>query len=103
MEIDTVGLGVTKNLLQVYGADAQEHVLLGRKLARSKGLKFFATLPACPVGLDASGSMPAHVLAQPNGLPGLVPTSPLLARVGLRRGRNVVAGRPLTVPIRRQP
>ena len=48
MQITTVGLDIAKNLFQVHGADAQGRVLLKRKLARSKVLEFFATLPALP-------------------------------------------------------
>ena len=61
MQITTVGLDIAKNLFQVHGADAQGRVLLKRKLARSKVLEFFATLPACLVGLEACGA--AHYWA----------------------------------------
>jgi transposase len=56
MQITTVGLDIAKNLFQVPGADAQGRVLLKRKLARGKVLEFFATLPACLVGLEACGA-----------------------------------------------
>ena len=56
MQITTVGLDIAKNLFQVHGADAQGRVLLKRKLARGKVLEFFATLPACLVGLEACGA-----------------------------------------------
>ena len=62
MQITTVGLDIAKNLFQVHGADAQGRVLLKRKLARSKVLEFFATLPACLVGLEACGA--AHYWAR---------------------------------------
>src|SRR4051794_33102898 len=62
MQITTVGLDIAKNLFQVHGADAQGHVLLKRKLARGKVLEFFATLPACLVGLEACGA--AHYWAR---------------------------------------
>src|SRR4051812_41497702 len=58
MQITTVGLDIAKNLFQVHGADAQGRVLLKRKLARGKVLEFFATLPACLVGLEACGAAP---------------------------------------------
>src|SRR3954466_4425117 len=58
MQITTVGLDIAKNLFQLHGADAQGRVLLKRKLARGKVLEFFATLPACLVGLEACGAAP---------------------------------------------
>ena len=62
MQITTVGLDIAKNLFQVHGADAQGRVQLKRKLARGKVLEFFATLPACLVGLEACGA--AHYWAR---------------------------------------
>jgi transposase len=56
-----LGQRLPKNLFQVHGADAQGRVLLKRKLARGKVLEFFATLPACLVGLEACGA--AHQVA----------------------------------------
>src|SRR3954454_11866591 len=56
MQITTVGLDIAKNLFQVHGADAQVRVVLKRKLARGKVLEFFATLPACLVGLEDRGA-----------------------------------------------
>jgi transposase len=46
----------------MHGADAQGRVLLKRKLVRGKVLEFFATLPACLVGLEACGA--AHYWAR---------------------------------------
>src|SRR3954468_13769880 len=62
MQITTVGLDIAKNLFQVHGTDAQGRVVLKRKLARGKVLEFFATLPACLVGLEACGA--AHYWAR---------------------------------------
>src|SRR3954471_21840394 len=62
MQITTVGLDIAKNLFQVHGADAQGRPVLKRKLARGKVLEFFATLPACLVGLEACGA--AHYWAR---------------------------------------
>ena len=65
MQITTVGLDIVKNLFQVHGADAQRRMLLKRKLARGKVLEFFATLPACLVGLEACGA--AHKCGSARG------------------------------------
>jgi transposase len=62
MQVTTVGLDIAKNLFQVHGADAQGRPVLKRKLARGKVLEFFATLPACLVGLEACGA--AHYWAR---------------------------------------
>src|SRR3954463_4812664 len=62
MQITTVGLDIAKNLVQVHGAHAQGRAVLKRKLARGKVLEFFATLPACLVGLEACGA--AHYWAR---------------------------------------
>src|SRR3954471_22528467 len=62
MQVTTAGLDIAKNLFQVHGADAQGRPVLKRKLARGKVLEFFATLPACLVGLEACGA--AHYWAR---------------------------------------
>src|SRR5690242_883613 len=61
-QVTTVGLDLAKNLFQVHGADAQGRPVLKRKLAREKVLEFFATLPACLVGLEACAA--AHYWAR---------------------------------------
>src|SRR3954467_5387899 len=53
MQVTTVGLDLAKNLFQVHGADARRRPVLKRRPARGKVLEFFATLPACLVGLEA--------------------------------------------------
>src|SRR5689334_1062614 len=60
--ITTVGLDLARNLFQVHGADAQGRPVLKRRLARGKVLGFFATLPACLVGLEACAA--AHYWAR---------------------------------------
>ena len=62
MQITTVGLDIAKNVFQVHAADAQGRAVLKRKLPRGKVLEFFATLPACLVGLEACGA--AHYWAR---------------------------------------
>src|SRR4051795_3145813 len=62
MQITTVGLDIAKNVFQVHAADAQGRAVLKRKLTRGKVLEFFATLPACLVGLEACGA--AHYWAR---------------------------------------
>ena len=62
MQITTVGLDIAKNVFQVHAADAQGRAVFKRKLTRGKVLEFFATLPACLVGLEACGA--AHYWAR---------------------------------------
>jgi transposase len=55
MQVTTIGLDIAKNLFQVHGVDARGRVVLRRRLARARGLEFFANLPRCLVGLEAGG------------------------------------------------
>src|SRR5271163_1184981 len=41
---------------QVHGVDASGRVVVAKAMRRNKLLEFFASLPACLVGLEASGS-----------------------------------------------
>src|ERR671938_1804099 len=61
-QVTTVGLDLAKNLFQVHGADAQGRPVLKRRLSRVKVLEFFATLPACLVGIEACAA--AHYWAR---------------------------------------
>ena len=52
----TVGLDIAKNVFQVHGVDAHGKVVLMKKLRRDQLEPFFASLPHCLVGIEASGS-----------------------------------------------
>jgi transposase len=54
--VTTVGLDLAKHVLQVHGVDASGRVVIARAMRRNKVLEFFASLPSCVVGLEASGS-----------------------------------------------
>ena len=45
-----------KHVFQVHGVDASGRVVVAKAMRRNKLLEFFASLPACLVGLEASGS-----------------------------------------------
>jgi transposase len=62
MEITRVGLDLAKSVFQVHGVDRAGHKILGKKLKREQVLAFFATLPACLVGMEACGG--AHYWAR---------------------------------------
>ena len=54
--VTTVGLDLAKHVFQVHGVDASGRVVVTKAMRRNKLLEFFASLPACLVGLEASGS-----------------------------------------------
>jgi transposase len=56
--VTTVGLDLAKHVFQVHGVDASGRVVVAKAMRRNK---FFASLPACVLGLEASGS--AHHIA----------------------------------------
>ena len=53
MQVITIGLDIAKSVFQVHGVDAEDRVMLRRKLSRGQVLKFFAGLDPCLVGLEA--------------------------------------------------
>jgi transposase len=53
MQITTIGLDIAKNMFQVHGIDASEKVVISKQLRRGQVLKFFASLPACLIGMEA--------------------------------------------------
>jgi transposase len=60
--VTTVGLDLAKHVFQVHGIDASVRVVVAKPVRRNKLLEFFASLPPCLVGLEASGS--AHYWAR---------------------------------------
>jgi transposase len=54
--VTTVGLDLAKHVFQVHGVDALGRVVVAKAIRRNKLLEFFASLPPCLVGLEASGS-----------------------------------------------
>ena len=54
--VTTVGLDLAKHVFQVHGVDASGRVVVTKAMRRNKLLEFFASLPPCLVGLEASGS-----------------------------------------------
>ena len=56
MKITTIGLDLAKSVFQVHGVDERGRVVLQKTLKRAQVATFFATLPACLVGMEACGS-----------------------------------------------
>src|SRR5436190_1556586 len=53
MQISTIGLDLAKNVFQVHGIDANEKVVVRKRLERSQVIAFFSALPPCLVGMEA--------------------------------------------------
>src|SRR5260370_33365737 len=60
--VTTVGLDRDTHVFQVHCVDASGRVVVAKAIRRNKLLEFFASLPPCLVGLEASGS--AHYWAR---------------------------------------
>src|SRR5260370_23030262 len=54
--VTTVGLDLAKHVFQVHGVDDLGRVVVAKAIRRKQVLEFFASLPPCLVGLEASGS-----------------------------------------------
>jgi transposase len=62
MQITTLGLDIAKNVFQVHGIDANETVVVKKRLRRSQVLAFFKALPPCLIGMEACAT--AHYWAR---------------------------------------
>ena len=54
--VTTVGLDLAKYVFQIHCVDASGRVVVAKAIRRKHLLEFFASLPPCLVGLEASGS-----------------------------------------------
>jgi transposase len=55
-EVITIGFDIAKAVFQVHGVDGAGAVVIRKRISRSKVLEFFATLPACLIGIEACPS-----------------------------------------------
>ena len=62
MNVTTIGLDMAKNVFFAHGVDPHGKVVMRKKLSRGKVLGFFANLPPCVVGIEATGG--AHYWAR---------------------------------------
>jgi len=62
MQVTTIGLDIAKNVFQVHGIDANETVVVRKRLRRSQVLAFFKALPPCLIGMEACAT--AHYWAR---------------------------------------
>jgi transposase len=56
MQITTVGLDLAKNVFQVHGVNQHGKAVFRKQLRRDQVAAFFASLPACLVGMEACAS-----------------------------------------------
>src|SRR5215472_564982 len=62
MQVTTIGLDIAKNVFQVHGIDADERVVVRKRLRRGQVLAFFKALPPCLIGMEACAT--AHYWAR---------------------------------------
>ena len=55
-EVSTIGLDIAKSVFQVHGIDDAGAVVIRKRINRAKVVKFFASLPACLIGIEACPS-----------------------------------------------
>lgn len=53
MNVHTIGLDISKNVMQVHGANLAGATMLCRRLKRSQVIEFFVRLPPCLVAIEA--------------------------------------------------
>ena len=61
-QVTTLGIDPAKNVCQLHGVNARGKTVLQKRLSRNKVLAFIAKLPACLIGMAASGG--AHYWAR---------------------------------------
>src|SRR5262249_32536406 len=87
-EVSTIGLDIAKSVFQVHGVDVDGAVVMRKRISRAKLLEFFASLPACLVGIEAYPS--AHYWSRRLQALGhrvrLLP--PSYVKAYLKRGKN---------------
>jgi transposase len=63
MQITTVGIGLTKNVIQLHAVNQHGKAVLKNPLKRNQVLPFIANLAPCLIGMEACSS--AHYWASP--------------------------------------
>ena len=60
MDVSTIGVDLAKNVFQVHGVDSLGKVVITRQLRRKQVIDLFSKIPACLVGMEASGTAHSH-------------------------------------------
>jgi transposase len=55
-EVSTIGLDIAKSVFQVHGVDGAGAVVIRKRISRAKVVEFFASFPACLIGIEACPS-----------------------------------------------
>ena len=56
MHCTTLGIDLAKKVFQLHGVDARGHVMVPKRVSRTKLLEPVAQLPACLMGMEACSS-----------------------------------------------
>src|SRR5258707_14090229 len=87
-EVSTIVFHIANSLFQIHGVDVDGAVVMRKRISRAKVLEFFATLPACLVGVEACPT--AHYWSRRLGALGhtvrLMP--PSYVKAYLKRSKN---------------
>jgi transposase len=62
MKITTIGLDLAKQVFQIHGVNEAGDVVVKRRLRRAQVITYFASLPACLIGMEACAT--AHFWAR---------------------------------------
>jgi hypothetical protein len=91
MEIRTIGLDLAKQVFQIHGVNEAGGVVVKRRLRRARVISYFASLPACLIGIEACAT--AHFWARKLRSLGhevrLMP--PQYVKAYVKRGKNDAA------------
>jgi hypothetical protein len=96
MEITTIGLDLAKQVLQIHGVNEAGDVVVKRRLRRAQVINYFASLPACLIGMEACATAQAADVLDARDL------DPVLGQEGLVARQDGVreAPRPVAIPTR---
>ena len=62
MNVTTIGIDLAKDVLQIHGVNQHGKAVVRKQLKRAQVALYFASLPACLIGMEACGS--AHFWAR---------------------------------------
>lgn len=90
-KIIRIGMDTSKNVFQLHGVDAEEQVVVRKKLGRKAMIRFFKDLSPCEVGMEACGGSHhwARLLESFDHTVKLMPAQYVKAYV--KRGKNDAA------------
>lgn len=86
-----IGMDTSKKVFQLHGVDADERVVLSRKLSRHQMIRFFTNLAPTVIGIEACGA--SHHWARTLGALGheVRLMAPQLVKPYVRRSKNDAA------------